>query len=705
MILNIGILIQRSLSNEHINRNEENINLHSSSEKLYSSQFIQNPNLDSDDGSWYFSADGDISDVNASLDDGYAKYHVLGDQNCFSLIADPPLALDWVEVDNPDFPNHPDIDEVSEKGFRVSHEWDDTTAIQNPSVHWDRNISLSINMQDYIITSASIQARVNATVDENIDRYTDYYYGNLARNNPNEIVNTYGVGDYIKFYVLVSDLEKNKVYEIASFQTTQIGIGSPPGIDYLFDTFMESVSEDVLIFYLSSVLNTDQHNFTLSVGIRINIEDNVDESYDLDTFNELIINYINLTFTYEKKIDQLTKISWNQIGAQIRGNNIELIDANLNFKYKLDQTWPNFSLNSKLKIIINNYELEKTILLTSINTTFQEISLGKFDFMSYIFINNNLSLSIQLFLADEFLLDRIITLFVDDVSLMISYVQYFQDPPISNDFIVLLLSISFAVIGVLSLLSVKSYVLNPRKKKREAYLIQRAQKFKDIRNIQTIIIIHKPSGLPIYSKNFSPHLKIKNTLFSGFLTAISTIGREIATKNPKLKETKEEEFNKVVELDLKQFHCLILDVEELRTAIILKSISSKRLKNIMGHFCFSLYIKISEILKNWDNNLGHFNDKIPPVINEHFEVFYKEPFVINTLDDQEKVRKKYNLSKLEYQILKISIFLFNEKDHFKLMDILEKKSETREELIINAIEVLIENKIITPISKSRISNL
>jgi hypothetical protein len=679
------------------------LKIYSSSKEDYSDQWLENPSFDSPDESWFCTIQGDNSDVSGCLSDGKADFNILGDKHTFSLIADPPLALDWNEVDNPNFPNHPDIDEINADGCRVSHEWDDTTAVQNPSVHWDRNVTVSVNMLDYEITSASIQAIVNATVDENLDRYYDYYYGRLARTLPNEIVDTYGVGDYVKFYVLISDLEKSKVYEIANLQTEVIGNGAAPGIDYLFDTYMISVPEDVLKFYLSSVLNTDSHNFTVSLGIRLNIEDNVVTYYDLDTFNELIIKYLNLTFTYEKKIDQLTTISWNQIGDSINGNNIVLKDANLYFKYNINQIWPqSSSLNSGLQIIINNYELEKTIKLSSINTSFQEMYLGEDNVLSYILTNINISISIQVFIADEFVLENNFTISIDDVYLTISYIKIIEDPPLSYDFLWIILLVAIMVIGILGSLSLRSYLFVPRRQRRESYLMLRTQKFKDIRNLQAIIAMYKPSGLPVYTQSYSSMMKGKNTLFSGFIQAISIIGEEITRsdkKSSKMKIHKDKvDFHKVVELDLKQFHCLVLDVEELRTVLILKSKSSKRLKDILVQFSFIVYVKVSERLKDWNNEINGLDESIQPLVNEYFDIFYKDPFKANIQESELlKYKKKLDLSKFEFQIMTTIFSLLKEKSNFKLMDILERKTDKNEDGVINALESLIEFKLISPI--------
>ena len=685
---------------------DQGFKIHSSREDHYSDQWLTNPTFENPNESWYCTTQGDITDVNGTLSDGVAEFNILGKLHTFSIIADPPLVFDWTEVDNPDFPNHPDIDEISAKGCRVSHEYDDTTAVQNPSVHWDRNITLPVNMLDYVITSASIQAIVNATVDENLDRYADYYYGRRARTDPDDNVDAYGVGDYVRFYVLISDLEKNNVYEIANFQTEIIGDGGAPGIDYLLDTYMSHVPEEVLKFYLTSILSKTNHNFTITLGIRLNIEDNIATYYDLDTFNELIINYLNLTFTYEKKIDQLTTISWNQLGNSIDGNNVRLEDANLNFKYKINQIWPqSLSLNSEIRIIINNYDLEKTIKLSSINTSFQEISLGKIDVLDYILTNINISISIQVFIADDFVLDDKVTITIDDVYFTIAYVRTIADPPDpppSNDFLWVILIIASVIIGILGALSLRSYVIIPRQQSKKSYLLLRTQKFKDIRNMQAFIAMHKPSGLPIYSQSYSSMMKGKKTLFSGFIQAVSIIGEEMTRNNEKDSKMKRDkhkiDFHKVVELDLKQFHCLVLDVEELRTVFILKSKSSKRLKELLLHFSFALYVKISHQLQNWENDLNGLDDVINPLIYEYFDIYYKDPFSINIQESElPQYKKKLSLSKSELHLLNIIFSILKEKSHFKLMDILERETGNHEDQDISALESLIEAKLIKPI--------
>ncbi|MFX1242622.1 MAG: hypothetical protein ACFFA7_15340 [Promethearchaeota archaeon] len=663
-------------------------------------QWLKNPNFNSGGEYWSSSFTGDLNDVNASIHSGEAHYEILGDKRTYSLIADPPLALNWFERDNPNFPNRPDIYEITSEGCRVSHEFDDTTAIQNPSVQWDQNISLNVDMSDYIIKSVSIQAIVNATVDNNLDRLDDYINGDLARLSPNNIVDTYSVGDYIRFFVSISDLDKNKIYEIAHFQTEQIGSGDPPGKDYLYDTYMISVPQDVLTFYLESVLDTDNSNFTISLGISIHTEDNVVNYWDLDNFDELMIKFVNFTFTYEKKIDQYTSISWIQKANSINGDNIKILDATLNFKYKVNMNWSEtLSPNSELRILINNNELEKTIKLKDIEITFQDLNLGADLIKSYILTNVNFTFSIVIFLADTFALNQIMDFSIDDVYLTISYVKFSNESfPYSLIFIILILLL---VIALLTSLSLRSYILIPRKLKKRTALLSRTQKFKDAENIQGILIVHNPTGLPLFSRNYSDLMEGNKAIFSGFLQAISIVGEEVIrkdyVKSKGIETNLVDGLHNVLELDFKHFYCLISDVEELRTVLILNSKASKRIKRQLLNFGLNVYAKYSEILKDWNHETNIFQVGIPPLLDNFFNLDYKIFYKLNIeKSDLENIKKDLKLSKIEYKILNEILSISEEDRIFKLISLLNKINYRNEDLVINTIEMLINKKLLIP---------
>ena len=640
--------------------------------------------------------------MNATITQGVANFNVMGDQDTFSFSADPPLASDWNHTLNPEFPSFPDWYWFDSNGACVSHYWNEGPD-QSVAINWDKNLTIPVDISDYLITSAQISAIVNGTVETFSADPPDYSDG---IDTANDSCDEYSTGDYARFYVKISDLEKSKNYEVAHYQTFELGQDSNPEIPYLSDTQMISVSEEALILFLTSVLNSDHHNFTLTIGMRIWCEDNFPQ--DSDWWQILTIKSINLTFTYEKKINKFTSSSWSQIGNKIEDLSdyeIEIIDANLNFKQKIDKAWPSsLSPNSEIRILVNNIKILETIKLIDINITglFQEAKMGGFDIISLISKEENVSIAIQLYLADEFIFDQIITVSIDDVVLEISYIEFIPEEDISALLLWLFITALFVIIGILGSLSLRSYVFLPRQQRKKSYLILRTQKFKDIRNLLAIITMHQPSGLPVYSQSYSSIMKGKNTLFSGFIQAISIIGDEITRSDKEVSKTKrykdKVDFHKVVELDLKQFYCLILDVEELRTVLILKSKSSKRLKNLLLHFSFAVYVKISERLKNWNNDIHSLDDTIQPLVYEYFDIYYKDPFKVNIQESELlKYKKKMNLSKFEFQIMNTIFLILKEKSHFKLMDILEMETDKNEDEIINALESLIEFKLISPI--------
>ncbi|MGB5913102.1 MAG: hypothetical protein WBH31_18065, partial [Promethearchaeia archaeon] len=399
------------------NPTEERSNLKSQGiyEEEFTEQWLKNGFFEKPITPWYNVSQGDLSDLNATNAQNQANFQVLGDKGTFSLVADPPTGSNWIQKTNPNFPFLPDTYTINQDGFYASHYWDEG-ADQSPSVQWDRNVTLSLNISDYIITSASIKAICNATVTTPSSQpYSDGVDTPYDDADPWFQVAT---GDYIRFYILISDLYKENVFEIAYNQTYNLGRDSP-AISTMMDTLMESVPEETLIYYLTQVLSSDFQNFTITAGIRIWCEDNFPQ--DSDWFNDIIINHLNLTFTYVKNVDQLSSLAWNQVGNKISGSNVEITEATLRFNYKADQLWPSSSPNSEIRISINGSLHSETVKLSSATTVFQEAKAGGFDVTNLIKKNVNITLSIQLFIGDNFGLDQMITLSVDNASLVITY--------------------------------------------------------------------------------------------------------------------------------------------------------------------------------------------------------------------------------------------------------------------------------------------
>jgi len=392
----------------------------------YTIEWLDNPTFETPITPWYNITEGDAFDINATTDSNQANYDILGDSYLFSDLTGVPQAGDWINISNPVFPVKPDTYIINEQGFRVEHIWDENVnqTRNAPSARVKTDIELPINMSDYIITSASFSATFNASV------VTTPEHNGI--DTPNDPTSDFATGDHATFYVLLSDIAGTQEYQVAYNQTVDLGQDSGPEIDSYPDTLMNSVPQDILIAYLTSILAYDNFNFSVILGIDIYCEDN-NPTYDEDRWTYLIIREVNLTFTCEKKIDQFTSLSWNQIGNTISGSGIDITNATLNFQYKIDQNWTESSPNSEIKVLINNREHTETIKLSSANTTFQDAKIGGFDVSSLILKNVNISVSIQVYLADTFTLNQSMTISIDNASLIISYIETTVEETTSMD--------------------------------------------------------------------------------------------------------------------------------------------------------------------------------------------------------------------------------------------------------------------------------
>ncbi|MFX0139741.1 MAG: hypothetical protein ACFFDN_39240, partial [Candidatus Hodarchaeota archaeon] len=228
-----------------------------------------------------------------------------------------------------------------------------------------------------------------------------------------------------------------------------------------------------------------------------------------------------------------------------------------------------------------------------------------------------------------------------------SFIVIIGEPIISEDgflgyLLWIIIGVLVSIASALGILSLRSYVFMPRKRRKESELLAKTQRFKDLNNIQAIVIIHKLSGIPIYSKSYSILEKHKKELFSGFIQAITTIGEEFSERGiTELEPTELEKSygaEKIIELDFKQFYCLITDIEDIRVVFILKERSSERLKSQVSALALALNLKLSEELEMWDGSLDKFELIIPKIINEYFELYYKDSFKL--ADDLNLIKLK-----------------------------------------------------------------
>jgi len=256
------------------------------------------------------------------------------------------------------------------------------------------------------------------------------------------------------------------------------------------------------------------------------------------------------------------------------------------------------------------------------------------------------------------------------------------------------------VISILGILSLRSYVILPAKRKKISKLLVRTQRYKDIMNIEAIVISQRPSGITLYTKSYYFLEKDKKDLISGFVHAITTVGKNIVRKEILEQQPAEMEepydIEKLIELDFKHFYFLICDYKELRVVFILKEKASERFKEQTQKLLQAFDLHFSKTLENWDGSLEKFDKLIPPIISNYFELYFKEQFTLNKSKYIANVRKEAEFHPIESRVLNViySMSIVDEKLYLK--DIVEAVDEKNKNLVIDALESLIEKRIIIP---------
>ncbi|TKJ19368.1 MAG: hypothetical protein CEE43_15775, partial [Promethearchaeota archaeon Loki_b32] len=396
--------------------------------------WVVNPTFEDPVDPWFSSIDGDISDAITSTSPNQANFAIIGNSGKYNFTEIPDET--WQVSSNPEWGPLPDLAYYNNNystdnyGAFLTYTWDENGAGgqlgQLPSVQWKKIIpNVPVDMSDYIITSASLKVIFNATVQA-----TDHTNGGI--DCPGDTVGQFFNGDFVRFYVKLSDPNNITRFSQAYNQSRYLGQDARAdgfGKDH-FPNSILSPSESRLIGDLESLFKLNHTSLTILIGINIFCEDN-NAAFDHDYWEKLRIKYVNLTFTYEKKIDEHTSLSWNQELNAINGSNVQITDAILRFKFKIDQNWTESSQNSHIRIFIDDRKYQQTISLIDyvFSSSFQEANTDGYDISSKILPYENFTLTIQVYIADEFGLAEDITISITDVNLYISYTETFPDPP------------------------------------------------------------------------------------------------------------------------------------------------------------------------------------------------------------------------------------------------------------------------------------
>jgi len=179
---------------------------------------------------------GDPDDVDATISSGAANFIINGELDKYSIAGTPNSS--WTAFDNTDW--GVGMDDGTERGIDsygcwVDYTWDESVDQTGgtPSVHWKRNITLPVDMSDYKITSATLNVIFNATVTATGTGGIDVFDDQTQLQ----------VGDYARFYILISDIENvYQPFQIANNRTKYLGWDTGP-VTTIEDTSLTNIDE------------------------------------------------------------------------------------------------------------------------------------------------------------------------------------------------------------------------------------------------------------------------------------------------------------------------------------------------------------------------------------------------------------------------------------------------------------------------------
>jgi len=222
-------------------------------------------------------------------------------------------------------------------------------------------------------------------------------------------------------------------------------------------------------------------------------------------------------------------------------------------------------------------------------------------------------------------------------------------------------------------------------------------------NIEAMLISVRESGLNLYSKNYFSVKGVQDALLSGFIHAITLVSDEVIGKeNIENYSTKAPHhlkgIKKMIELDFKYFNFFICENEDLRVVFILREKASERLKAQTAGLLAKIDLDFSGKFKDWSGDLLEINKIFPAIIDKYLDLYYKEYFKLNSMKEINRIKKEDQLSKIELRLLNVIISLTKNQENFYLKDSINLIHEKKKELVIEALESLIQRSIILPSS-------
>jgi hypothetical protein len=159
-------------------------------------------------------------------------------------------------------------------------------------------------------------------------------------------------------------------------------------------------------------------------------------------------------------------------------------------------------------------------------------------------------------------------------------------------YIIMIGAVSVVVVG-----AVATYrgVIVPKKKEKQRILTEVKTIFDDAINLEHILVLYKGTGTCIFFKSYGSE-QIDPELIGGFLSAVSSFGKEMATQ---------EALN---EISYGDKMLLLADGNLVRVALVLGKKASLILRRHLKEFIETFEKTYNDVLPNWRGQLNHFKN-------------------------------------------------------------------------------------------------
>ena len=237
-----------------------------------------------------------------------------------------------------------------------------------------------------------------------------------------------------------------------------------------------------------------------------------------------------------------------------------------------------------------------------------------------------------------------------------------------------IIAIAAAVIVVIAVIAISATVVSSRKKPEEIMDIHDKSKvvglLESVLALKKVLILHSETSLPVFEMDIGPSSGVESTLVSGFLAALTQMGRTISgSEAGEIRKLQYRNF--VVSSAKSETYTIYL----FSTDDIIKEIQAK-LFDIIMWFDYSFQIKDSI----WDGRIEMFQEKrslIQDKLADSLYVWLYFPLKFNQTKSKE-------LKKLDKNDLRIALFM-KKKEEGRVSEIITKFQDSPIEEILTSV--------------------